>query len=320
MRTAVIGAVFLVISTLLQYVWIKVQRSFSIMQAQKSYGVGIDVEIKASTPSMGGVVFLVLSFAALLIDLSVEGVMFWSLPIAGGLIGLVDDGKKFFSHSSEGFRSMAKLKVQLAVCAVWSLALMFGGRLGLWPGLPNNRALSFLLAFLGSAGMMNAVNITDGLDGLACGCFMISLAVCAFLLPLTDFNGRILTILFFIAAGFMIYNIHPASTFMGDTGAHLLGGALASLCIINGRTLALIPVGFMFGLEILSSAIQIFTIRKFNIRVFRMAPLHHHFQLSGMGAARGSGWPETTVTMRFWLAHAVGAVLFSLLLMAAGAD
>jgi phospho-N-acetylmuramoyl-pentapeptide-transferase len=110
-----------------------------------------------------------------------------------------------------------------------------------------------------------------------------------------------------MVAGFLFFNVRPAKTFMGDTGAHFLGGALAALCLVNGRLLALLPVGFLFGLETLSSAIQIFTIRKLNRRVFLMAPLHHHFQRKG--------WDETEVTTRFWLVQAVGAVLLTLLLL-----
>ena len=94
---------------------------------------------------------------------------------------------------------------------------------------------------------------------------------------------------------------------MGDTGAHFLGGALAAFCVMNGRILALMPVGFLFGIEMLTSAIQIYTIRRQNRRVFLMAPLHHHFQRMG--------WDETVVTTLFWIVQAVGAAWFSLLLL-----
>ena len=93
---------------------------------------------------------------------------------------------------------------------------------------------------------------------------------------------------------------------MGDTGSHFLGGALAALCVINGRTLAIIPAGFIFIIEMLSSAIQIFTIRKLNKKIFLMAPLHHHYQKLGLD--------ETAVTIRFWLVHSVGGVILALLL------
>lgn len=308
MRAVVWGGGFFLLGLILQYVWIEVQRRLSVVQAQKSYGVGIDVEIKAATPPMGGCVFLVLALLALLPTWGSEALLFWSLPIAGGAVGLFDDGMKFFSRSSEGFRSLSKLKVQIVVCGVWVLLVLLRGDLSLWTGVSGPVWFVFPLALLGVAGMMNAVNITDGLDGLAGGCFLIALGTLAFLLPATDFNGMAIALLFATAASFLFYNIHPARTFMGDTGAHFLGGALAGLCVMNGRLLALIPVGFLFGVELLSSAIQIFTIRKLNKRVFRMAPLHHHFQRLG--------WDESSVTMRFWLVQAVGSLWLSALFVA----
>lgn len=311
-RAAWAGALFLCLSLILQFFWIRAQRRMSLTQAQKSYGVCIDVEIKAATPSMGGVVFLVLGVLAPLMDFGAEALLFWSLPLAGGLIGLLDDGLKFFSHSSEGFRSLSKLRLQLITCAVWVGLLLLDGRLGLWPGLWGPWWLTLPLAFLGSVGMMNAVNITDGLDGLAGGCTLISLAAAPLLVPAAGFNAVAVSELFFMVAGFLFYNLRPARTFMGDTGAHFLGGALAALCLVNGRLLALLPVGFLFGFEALSSAIQIFTIRTLNRRVFLMAPLHHHFQRKG--------WDETEVTARFWLVHAVGAALLTLLLLSIGAN
>ncbi len=310
MEIAVWGGGFFLLGLLLQRVWIGVQRRWSVGQAQKSYGVGIDVEIKAATPPMGGCVFLLMALLALLATWGSEALVFWSLPIAGGAIGLVDDGMKFFRKSSEGFRSLAKLKVQLVVCGAWALVVHLRGGLALWSGIPGPVWLVFPLAILGVSGMMNAVNITDGLDGLAGGCFLIALGALAFLLPSdgSGFNALAMVLLFAMASSFLFYNLHPARTFMGDTGAHFLGGALAALCVMNGRLLALIPVGFLFGVELLSSAVQIFTIRKLNRRVLLMAPLHHHFQRLG--------WDETSVTMRFWLVQAVGSLWLSALFTA----
>lgn len=310
MEIAVWGSGFFLLGLLLQRVWIGVQRRWSVGQAQKSYGVGIDVEIKAATPPMGGCVFLFMALLALLATWGSEALVFWSLPIAGGAIGLVDDGMKFFRKSSEGFRSLAKLKVQLVVCGAWALVVHLRGGLALWSGIPGPVWLVFPLAILGVSGMMNAVNITDGLDGLAGGCFLIALGALAFLLPSdgSGFNALAMVLLFAMASSFLFYNLHPARTFMGDTGAHFLGGALAALCVMNGRLLALIPVGFLFGVELLSSAVQIFTIRKLNRRVLLMAPLHHHFQRLG--------WDETSVTMRFWLVQAVGSLWLSALFTA----
>ena len=299
---------FFALSVTLQYFWIKYQRHFHLTQIQKWYGVNIDNEIKAATPSMGGVIFLVLGLLALALEFSADVVIFWSLPIFSGLIGFVDDWMKFRSHSSEGFSSLAKLRLQLLLCALWVMAVFMRGKLGLWPGIWDGGGwFSIPLAFLMTAGTINAVNITDGLDGLAGGCFMISLAVMMLVLPVAGLNARAMTELFAMTAGFMFFNTRPAKTFMGDTGSHFLGGALAALCVMNGRTLAIIPAGFMFIIEMLSSAVQIFTIRKLNRKIFLMAPLHHHYQKKGLD--------ETAVTVRFWLVHSVGGVMLSLLLL-----
>ena len=302
------AATFFILSVTLQHFWIKYQRKIHLTQIQKWYGVNIDNEIKAATPSMGGVIFLVLGLLALALEFSADVVIFWSLPIFSGLIGFVDDWMKFRSHSSEGFSSLAKLRLQLLLCALWVMAVFMRGKLGLWPGIWDGGGwFSIPLAFLMTAGTINAVNITDGLDGLAGGCFMISLAVMMLVLPVAGLNARAMTELFAMTAGFMFFNTRQAKTFMGDTGSHFLGGALAALCVMNGRTLAIIPAGFMFIIEMLSSAVQIFTIRKLNRKIFLMAPLHHHYQKKGLD--------ETAVTVRFWLVHSVGGVMLSLLLL-----
>ena len=302
------GAAFFVLSIVLQHVWIKYQRREHITQQQKWYGVKIDTEIKEKTPSMGGVIFLCLGILAMILNHKWDSLLFWSLPVLSGAIGFIDDWLKFRTHTSEGFSSLSKLKLQLLLCGVWVIAVFMAGMLGLWPGVWDGEGwLSVPLAFLMTAGTINAVNITDGLDGLAGGCFMISMGVMLLLLPISELNAEVMTELFFMVGGFMFYNLRPAKTFMGDTGSHFLGGALAALCVMNGRTLAIIPAGFMFILEMLSSAVQIFTIRKLNRKVFLMAPLHHHYQMKGLD--------ETAVTLRFWLVHAVGAVMLSLLLL-----
>ena len=302
------GLLFFALSVALQYVWIKYQRHIHLTNQQKWYGVNIDTEIKAATPSMGGVVFLLLGVIALFMNFSLDALIFWSLPVLSGLVGFVDDWLKFRTHTSEGFSSMSKLKLQLAICGVWVVVVLFRGRLGLWPGIYDAGGwIAVPFAFLMTAGTINAVNITDGLDGLAGGAFMITLGVMLLLIPADELNARIMIELFFMTAGFLFYNLRPAKTFMGDTGSHFLGGALAAMCVMNGRTFAIIPAGFIFIIEMLSSAIQIFTIRKLNKKIFLMAPLHHHFQKKGLD--------ETAVTLRFWLVHAVGAVVIALLMM-----
>ena len=307
MKRFLIAVLFFALSIIFQYFWIKFQRHEHLTQAQKTYGVNIDVEIKSKTPSMGGVIFLAMSLVALAFNFSLNSLIFWSLPILSGLIGFIDDWLKFKTHTSEGFKSLSKLKCQLIICAAWVILIFIRGDSALWPGVYDFGGwLALPLAFLMSAGMINAVNITDGLDGLAAGSFLISLAVMLILIPVNQFNSEILIELFFMTAGFLFFNLRPAKTFMGDTGSHFLGGALAAFCVVNNRTLAIIPAGFIFIIEMFSSAIQIFTIRKLNKKIFLMAPLHHHFQKKGLD--------ETAVTLRFWLVHAIGAVMIALIM------
>ena len=166
--------------------------------------------------------------------------------------------------------------------------------------------------------MSNAVNLTDGLDGLAAGTSMISIctfAAIAYIVSRADWSSYLyLTYvpeaseLFVFGAavlgttlGFLWFNAHPAEVFMGDTGSLALGGALASLAILTKQELLLPIVAGLFVLEALSVTIQVASFKTTGKRVFRMAPLHHHFELLG--------WPETKVTMRFWIM----AFLFALL-------
>ena len=127
------GILFFSLSLILQYIWIKIQRKIHLTQQQKAYGVNIDAEIKSKTPSMGGVIFLVLGIFALIINFSKDNLIFWSLPILSGLVGFTDDWLKFTSHSSEGLKSLSKLKMQLIICGLWVLIIFFTGKLKMWP-------------------------------------------------------------------------------------------------------------------------------------------------------------------------------------------
>jgi phospho-N-acetylmuramoyl-pentapeptide-transferase len=309
----------------LQYVWLGLQRRWRVTQEQKSYGVGIDTETKAATPAMGGVVFIGLALFFLLMDCLLtdrggESALFWALPLACGCVGFLDDWLKFRGKSSEGLSSLQKLAAQFLAASLWVVwAFPRNGSflslsLSLWPGLsPCPPWLSAPLIALAAAGAMNAVNITDGLDGLAGGAFMISLiflGVLGYVLPLphSEFLSSAFAVLLGTVGSFLFYNVHPARTFMGDAGSHFLGGALVALCVQGGAALALLPAGFIFGIELLSSAVQIVAIRGFGRKIFKMAPLHHHLQRLG--------WDETDITSRFLLLHALGAVFIALPLAA----
>ena len=142
----------------------------------------------------------------------------------------------------------------------------------------------------------HAVNLTDGLDGLASGTIVPPLIVLAFLAARQGSGDVAMVVIAMLGAvfGFLLYNRHPAKMFMGDTGSLALGGALAGAAILTGAQLLLILIGGVFVAETLSVILQVTSYKTTRKRIFRMSPLHHHFELGG--------WPETTVTARFWLA------------------
>jgi phospho-N-acetylmuramoyl-pentapeptide-transferase len=160
-------------------------------------------------------------------------------------------------------------------------------------------ALYYLFAFILISGFSNAVNLTDGLDGLAAGTVAVALfayAGIAFLRGETDLAilGSCLT---GASVGFMWYNTHPASVFMGDTGSLALGAGLAGMAVVTQMELLLILVGGLFVVEALSVIIQVFSFHFFRRRVFLMTPIHHHFELRG--------WSETKIIVRFWIIAAI---------------
>lgn len=307
MRAICYGIALFFIEIILQSFWIMLQKSgkLNAYQQQKEYGPRIDMEKKSSTPSMGGVVFILLAF--LLCLFSDDGIALWGFPVACGLIGFIDDGLKFWKHSSEGFSSLKKLAVQVIVSLIFAALLVSSGDVMIWPGFSCSPWLSVPLIAFFAVGIQNAVNVTDGLDGLAAGALAISLTGVLLFLGvfrlLTDKSAVHIAICLGIVIGFLWHNSYPAKVFMGDTGSHFLAGMLFSLVVQDGYLFLLIPVSFIFGIEIVTVAIQIVAIRKFKRKVFRMSPLHHHFQLMG--------WNETVVVGRFWIAHVIGmAMLF----------
>lgn len=277
--------------------WLHLRR---VGQIQKSYGPKRE-EAKGKTPAMGGVVFMIAALPAaaagwfigdgsLLFQLAI-----WSLPFGAGVIGLSDDLLKFKRESSEGFSSFQKLGLQIILALSWSYAVARFGILGILP----HRALGFpmdviLTAFL-TVSMLNGVNVTDGLDGLAAGASALSLIFLGFLVS----RGlSAVAIGLAISLSFLWFNAYPARIFMGDCGSHFLGGLLVSVAALGGGVLFVIPCGALFGFEILSVAIQIVSIRFFSKKVFLMSPIHHHFEILG--------WKETQIVIRFWLVHLLG--------------
>ncbi|MCL1876209.1 MAG: phospho-N-acetylmuramoyl-pentapeptide-transferase [Synergistaceae bacterium] len=313
MRNVYLAIVIFIVEIMLQEFWIRLQQTgiIKIFQKQKSYGPAI-VEKKASTPSMGGIVFIVIS-ASLCVTRSAD-YKIWLFAIACGFIGLIDDGIKSFQGSSEGFSSLRKITLQVFLSLIYAFLICREYDIYLWRNVISPVWVSFPLIVFLSVGLQNAVNVTDGLDGLATGGVAISLIATAIYMGELNFD---FAIAIGMVIGFLWHNSHPAHVFMGDAGSHFLAGLLFALILFNGSILLIVPFTFLFGIEIISVAIQIFSIRIFGRRIFRMAPLHHHFQRLNREVdyiVPSSDLEETIIVNRFYIVHIFGMALLYVIL------
>lgn len=311
-----------VLELALQKMWIAKMRSLKIKQVTKLYGPSWHEKTKTGTPTMGGVVFVLvllvsmLSASALLEWVDIGNVLLvTSYPLLASAIGFADDWIKHKRDSADGLSSMQKFVMQVAVTLFWILWIAPEGTanvsllhfmefnpLPAWAGI-------LLLTFAG-VGLQNAVNVTDGLDGLAVGCAIISIAITCILFALLGGTLEVVLLLlvsFFICTAFLWHNAHPASVFMGDVGAHFIAGVLFTAFALSGNFLLIVPTSFMFGMEMLSVVIQIVAIRGFKKKVFRMSPMHHHFEMLG--------WSETQIVTRFYIVHFLGFLLTMITMM-----
>jgi phospho-N-acetylmuramoyl-pentapeptide-transferase len=268
--------------------------------------------IKAGTPTMGGIVMLTGLLGALVVvarpNVATLTTLLLVAVVAG--IGLYDDWQKISKKRPEGLSARYKfLLLTLAVVLADVLAVRYVGvtqtvlvpyfdqSLVLGPGIVGIALFSvFLLLVI--AGTTNAVNLTDGLDGLAAGAGAIALlsyTAIAFLERQYDV-AVICGAMVGAIVGFLWYNSHPAQIFMGDTGSLAIGGVLAAAAVLTKTELLLPIVGGLFVIEALSVIIQVFVYKLTGRRVFKMAPIHHHFEFLE--------WDENKVVVRFWIAQA----------------
>ncbi|MDR3564947.1 MAG: phospho-N-acetylmuramoyl-pentapeptide-transferase [Negativicutes bacterium] len=266
---------------------------------------------KAGTPTMGGLLILVaLTVPSLLFagkDPQVWLALF--ITLGHGLIGFLDDFIKVVLKRNLGLKAKQKLlgQIIMAVALAYIATTYFGRGTDLWIPLAGINIdfgpLYYVLIFLVLIGTTNAVNLTDGLDGLATGTTIV--AAGAFAVIALAFGQQTLAI-FCVSLGgallgFLRYNAHPAKVFMGDTGSLALGGALAAVAVLTKTELLLVVVGGVYVIETLSVIIQVLSFKSTGRRVFKMSPIHHHFELSG--------WSETKVVTVFWLAGVFFAIL-----------
>ena len=263
---------------------------------------------KAGTPTMGGIIiFTAIAVPFLLLtDFDARSVGVFGVAIACALLGFADDYVKVAQRRSLGLRGRTKLIVTILIAVgLWLVATK-------WADLPDTINLRIVDAqvdvgilypvfiYFVLAGTTSAVNLTDGLDGLAAGCAAIVLLAyiaITFTTRQTDL-ALVAGCLVGACVGFLWFNSFPAAIFMGDTGSLALGGAIAGLAVMTQTELLLIVIGGIFVIEALSVAAQVFAFKVFRRRVLLMAPLHHHFEMMA--------WSETKIMIRFWI---IGAVL-----------
>ena len=265
---------------------------------------------KSGTPTMGGVMIVLAVTAATLLfaPLTVTTLLVLFIFLGHFLLGFADDYIKVVKKRNLGLRAYQKLLGQLGISLVTILIgrHLLGHDTSAWvPVLGRSLDIGawyYVLVVFVLVGTSNAVNLTDGLDGLAAGTVAVAALFYAMLLYGTDsslmaFSAAIIG----ACIGFLWYNHHPARIFMGDTGSLALGGALAGIAILS-RTEALLPiVGIIFVCEALSVILQVTSFKTRGKRIFRMSPIHHHFELGG--------WCETRVVYTFWGVGALGALL-----------
>lgn len=248
---------------------------------------------KAGTPTMGGVLFIISSLIAVLVS-SLAGFVFTNeiiLLVVGstafGLVGFLDDYIKFFKHRNLGLRAYQKLVLQMLFSAL--IAYYAYKLAGTMVYIPFYKEVDLgkwviLLNFFILVASTNAVNLTDGLDGLATGVMSIILLTLAiYSLKISNMTTYAYSIIMFASLlGFLIFNKYPAQIFMGDTGSLFLGGVLAIITILLGLHFYMIIYALVLIMETLSVIIQVAVFKKTGKRVFLMSPLHHHFEMKGM--------------------------------------
>ncbi|UVI40484.1 phospho-N-acetylmuramoyl-pentapeptide-transferase [Qipengyuania spongiae] len=283
-------------------------------------------QAKVGTPTMGGLMILVAMFCSLLLWMDLSNPFVWAcLAVTGGfgLIGFLDDYDKVTKSSHKGVPGKVRLGLEFLVAGIASWIIVSQINTFLYVPFFNNLGFElgwayYIFAAFVIVGAGNAVNLTDGLDGLATMPVIIAagtFAIIAYLVGRVDYSAYLgiphvpgageMAILCACIMGaglaFLWFNAPPAAVFMGDTGSLALGGALGAIAVATHHEVVLAVVGGLFVFEALSVIIQVFWFKRTGKRVFRMAPIHHHFEQLG--------WSESKVVIRFWIVAIVLALI-----------
>lgn len=298
------------ISAALGPVLIPVLKNLHMSQTERTYGMETHLK-KAGTPTMGGVMILIAITVSSLIFLPrfhrIGPVLF--LTLAFGLIGFFDDYLKVVKHNSDGLLAWQKLLLEAVVTAVFCIYMVLGTGTSLELRVPftGNMAdigfWAFPLLFIAVLGTVNAVNFTDGLDGLASSVtIVVALFFIAASLTIGGGEEPVASAVIGALMGFLLYNAYPAKVFMGDTGSLALGGFVAGMAYILQMPLFILIVGIIYVIEILSVMLQVSYFKiTHGKRIFKMTPIHHHFEKSG--------WSETKIVATFTVITAVAAMI-----------
>ena len=285
---------------------------------------------KSGTPTMGGILILISMFISTLLWANLENIFIWCvlfITLTFGLLGGVDDYFKIKNISSDGINSKVRLLTEflLAIIFIYFLFTFSNYENFTILYIPylkdvsiNLESYYFIFGMFVIVGCANAVNLTDGLDGLAIGPVIISCLSFAFIayftgnfiyahylkIPFVPGTGELVIIcaaLIGSGLGFLWFNAPPAMVFMGDTGSLSVGGTLGAIAIVSKHELILVIIGGLFVLETISVIIQVISFKTTGKRIFKMAPLHHHFEQKG--------WSEPTIVIRFWIISIILALV-----------
>ncbi len=285
---------------------------------------------KIGTPTMGGMLILISLFISIVLWSDLSSQIVWltfSITMLFGLIGALDDYQKLKNNSPEGFKGSHRLIVEFII----SITFVFLFNKIVHPELINIIYIPFtkgyyidlgnfyyIFAAIVIVGSANAVNLTDGLDGLAIGPIMITSLSFAFIayftgnliysdylkIPYVSESGELVIIcasLIGAGLGFLWFNAPPAMVFMGDTGSLSMGGTIGAIAVATKHEIILAIIGGIFVLEALSVFAQVISFKFTGKRIFRMAPIHHHFEQKG--------WSESTIVIRFWIISIILALI-----------
>ncbi len=263
---------------------------------------------KQGTPTMGGLMFIIaIAVATMVARLYTQP---WIYPVIGmlmfGLIGFADDYIKVVLKRNLGLRAYQKFGLQTIAALVFAYLTADYGQQILVPFTETTINLGlwyYPFVFVLMTAITNSVNLTDGLDGLASGVSIIAMTFFV-AVGIWKSSGDLLTLSFiviFALLGFLYYNRYPAKVFMGDTGSLAIGGLIGGMALITGTPLYLIIIGGVYVIETLSVILQVASFKMTGKRIFKMAPLHHHFELKG--------WSEKKVVWSFYLTGLVFLVV-----------